>query len=58
MKTTTATAMEQQPLIHDDSTSSFTECSNEFLNDMEFDLESILIKEFEQGLPSDIPVCF
>lgn len=58
MKTTTATAIEQQPLIDNDSTSSLFESSNEFLNDKESDLESILVKEFEQGLPSDIPVCF
>jgi hypothetical protein len=58
MKTTTATAIEQQRLIDNDSTSSLFESSNEFLNDKESDLESILVKEFEQGLPSDIPVCF
>jgi hypothetical protein len=57
MNTTIAIAIEQQPLI-DDSTSSLFESSNEFLNDLESDLESVLLKEFEQGLPSDIPVCF
>lgn len=31
-----------------------TETSFEILNYMEFELESILFEEFEQGLPNDI----
>lgn len=54
MKTTIDTAIEQQSLSPDYSTSSPTESSLEVLNDMEFDLESIIAKEFGQGLPSDI----
>lgn len=58
MNTTTATAIEQQTLIGENSISNLLEVGNEFLNDSESDLESVLLKEFEQGLPSDIPVCF
>lgn len=52
MKTTTATAIEQESLNY--STSSFTASSFEVLNYIELDLESILVKEFEQGLPNDL----
>ncbi len=54
MNTTTATAMiDQQCLNHYYSTSSLTEIF-EVLNEMEFELESILVKEFEQGLSNDL----
>lgn len=49
MKTTTATAIEQEALNYSYSTSSF-----EVLNYMELDLESILVKEFAQGLLNDL----
>lgn len=53
MKITTTTATEQQFLNHD-STSSLTESSFEDWNNMEFELESILLEEFAQGLPNDL----
>lgn len=53
MKTTTATASEQESLSYY-STSSFTASSFEVLNYMELDLESILVKEFAQGLQNDL----
>lgn len=54
MKTTTATVINEQSLSHYYVTSSFTESSFEVLNDMKFKLEDILLKELQQGLPTDI----
>lgn len=57
MKNTTATAIEQQSLSQDSANNLI---ENSFkalfknLNDIEFDLESILVKEFAQGLPNDL----
>ena len=53
MKTTTVTAIEQESLSYY-ATSSLTKSSFEVLNHKELDLENILVKEFKQGLPSDI----
>lgn len=53
MKTAKATA-DQQFLNHDCSTNSSCESSFEVLSDIEYELESILAKEFEQGLPNDL----
>ena len=57
MMTLTATATKQQPLSHYYAISSLTE-SIKTLDDIEFDLESILVKEFEQGLLTDILATF
>jgi hypothetical protein len=54
MDTTTATAVEMQQFLSHDSTINLSESSFEFFSDMEFDLESILVKEFALGLPSDL----
>ncbi len=54
MKTTTATPIEQQSLSYYYFINSLTESSFEDLNDMEFELESIMVKEFAQGLPNDL----
>lgn len=54
MKTTTAKVIEQQSLKHYYSTSSLIETRLEVLNYMELELESILLNEFEQGLPTDL----
>ncbi|MEO0970078.1 MAG: hypothetical protein AAFX80_17530 [Cyanobacteria bacterium J06639_18] len=53
MKTTTATVINQQSLNHSYSANSFTDIF-EVLNNMEFDLQSILVNKLEQGLPSDL----
>ncbi|MDZ4871398.1 MAG: hypothetical protein CLLPBCKN_000786 [Chroococcidiopsis cubana SAG 39.79] len=53
MATLTATAIDQQSLNHYYATSSLTE-SIKTLDDMDFDLESILVREFAPGLPIDI----
>lgn len=53
MNAKTATATEPQFLNHY-STSALIKNSIELLNHMEPELENILAKEFEQGLPSDI----
>jgi len=58
MMTTTTTAIEQQSL-NQDFTSRLTDSRFfEVLNDIEIELEGILVKEFEQGLPADIVVGF
>jgi hypothetical protein len=57
MTTTTTTSIEQQSLQQD-----FTSCLIEnnvevllkVLNDIEFDLESILVNEFEPGLLTEL----
>ena len=54
MKTTTATVINEQSLSHYHVGSSFSENSFEVLNDMKFELEDILLKELQQGLPTDI----
>ncbi|MDV2993758.1 MAG: hypothetical protein N4J56_003412 [Chroococcidiopsis sp. SAG 2025] len=54
MATLTATAIDRQSLDCDYDTSSLTESIFKSSDDMEFDMESILIKAFEQGLPTDI----
>ncbi|BAY50032.1 hypothetical protein SAMD00079811_76610 (plasmid) [Scytonema sp. HK-05] len=43
-----------QSLNHYYSITSLIESNFEILNDMEFELESIMIKEFAQGLPNDL----
>ena len=53
MKTTTATVINQQSLNHYYSANSFTDIF-EVLNNIEFDLERILVKEFEQALANDL----
>lgn len=53
MKTTTATAIEQQSLIQD-FVNNLNESNFEVLSDIGLELESILVEEFEQGLPSDL----
>lgn len=57
MRTTIATAIEQQALNHY-AASSLTANSFvigiEVLNDIEIELEDILVKEFEQRLPIDL----
>ncbi|MEH1864325.1 MAG: hypothetical protein V7K69_04665 [Nostoc sp.] len=52
MKTTTATVIDQQFLSPDSC--SLIKNSLEVLNNMEIDLESIMVREFARGLPSDI----
>ena len=54
MTTLTAIATNQQSLNHYYATSSLTESIFKALDDMEFDLESILAKEFALGLPNDL----
>lgn len=55
--TTTTTAISQQ-FLSQDSISHLVESSFEVLfqimNNIEIELESILVKEFEQGLPNDL----
>lgn len=43
-----------QSLNHYYSITSLIESNFEILNDMEFELESIMVKEFGQGLPNDL----
>lgn len=43
-----------QSLNHYYSLTSLIESNFEILNDIEFELESILVKEFAQGLPNDL----
>jgi hypothetical protein len=43
-----------QSLNHYYSITSLIESNFEILNDMEFELDSILVKEFQQGLLSDL----
>ena len=52
--TTTTTKDIQQQSVNQDVTSHLTSNSFDVSNDMELDLESILSKEFEQGLPNDL----
>ncbi|MEH1939681.1 MAG: hypothetical protein V7L01_05595 [Nostoc sp.] len=52
MKTTPATVIDRQFLSPDYC--SLIINSLEVLNDMEIDLESIMLREFARGLPSDI----
>ncbi|NHC36124.1 hypothetical protein [Scytonema millei] len=54
MATLTATAIARQSLDCNYDTSSLNESIFKILDDMEVDLESILIKAFEQGLPNDL----
>lgn len=54
MATLTATAIDRQSLDCDYDTSRLSESIFKTLGDMEVDLESILIKAFEQGLPNDL----
>lgn len=57
MMNTTTISVKQQSLSHD-SINHVTESSSQdffkVLDDAELELEDILIKEFEQGLPADI----
>ncbi|MBG1264605.1 hypothetical protein [Nostoc commune] len=52
MKTATATVIERQFLSPDYC--NLIRNSLEVLNNMEIDLESIMLREFARGLPSDI----
>ncbi|MBC1221757.1 hypothetical protein GNF10_24480 [Nostoc sp. UCD121] len=52
METTPATVIDRQFLSPDYC--SLIKNSFEVLDDMEIDLESIMVKEFARGLPSDI----
>ncbi|MEH2051415.1 hypothetical protein [Nostoc sp.] len=52
METTPATVIDQQFLSSDYC--SLIRNSLEVLNNMEIDLESIMLREFARGLPSDI----
>jgi hypothetical protein len=54
MATLTATAIDRQSLDCDYDTSRLSESIFKILDDTEFDLESILAKEFVQGLPNDL----
>ncbi|WP_199197245.1 hypothetical protein [Chroococcidiopsis sp. CCALA 051] len=54
MATLTATAIDRQSLDCNYDTSSLTESIFKILDDTEFDLESILVNEFPQGLPNDL----
>jgi hypothetical protein len=56
MITTTVRNIEQQPLSDYNFASSLNESSFEVFNDMEFELESIMVREFTQGLPSDLDI--
>jgi hypothetical protein len=54
MTTTVTTAIEQQSFNPYYFANIFIDSSLEVLDDTEIELESIMLKEFPQGLPSDI----
>lgn len=54
MNTIATTAIDEQSLNPNYFPSSLIESSLEVLDDTEFELENIMVKEFPQGLPSDL----
>ncbi|WP_414587724.1 hypothetical protein [Scytonema sp. PCC 10023] len=50
----TTIAIEQQQSLNQDFTTRLSQNSFSISNDIELDLESILVQEFEQGLPNDL----
>ncbi|MDZ8185046.1 MAG: hypothetical protein RMX96_09345 [Nostoc sp. ChiSLP02] len=56
MNTIATTPIDEQSLNLNYFPSSVIESSLEVLNDTEIELENIIIKEFPQGLPSDLDI--
>ncbi|WP_198941042.1 hypothetical protein [Scytonema sp. HK-05] len=50
----TTIAIEQQQSLNQDFNTCLNQNSFSVSNDIELDLESILVEEFEQGLPNDL----
>ncbi|BAY50034.1 hypothetical protein SAMD00079811_76630 (plasmid) [Scytonema sp. HK-05] len=50
----TTIAIEQQQSLNQDFSTRLNQNSFSVSNDIELDLESILVQEFEQGLPNDL----
>ncbi|WP_198941040.1 hypothetical protein [Scytonema sp. HK-05] len=50
----TTIAIEQQQSFNQDFTTRLSQNSFSISNDIELDLKSILVQEFEQGLPNDL----